>query len=567
MTDTALSRLPLRRRSDEWIVRTLAVLTALMGLVNLVSATFPAMSDRLALLRQVLPLEVRHGSHLTAALAGFALLLLANTLWRRKRAAWLMTTIILFVSAVSHLLKGLDYEEAGLALLLANILVAGRHYFHADSDRPSVRSGLLVLLVAVAFTLVYGTTGFYLLDRHFKVSYDFPAAVRQTFVMFTQFYDPGLEPLTGFGRFFGDSIYMVAAGTLAYSLLMLVRPVLLRGSASPRDCSRANEIVQRFGRTSLARFTLLPDKAYFFSPGGTMFAFVHKGRVALVLGDPIGPEPDLAEALKAFKDHCSRNDWLPAFYQVQPDYLDLYRSIGLDALMIGQEAIVDLSAFTLEGKAGKEFRTTLNKMDRLGHRAEMHLPPLSDELIQNLRDVSNEWLTSMHGTELKFSVGGFDDDYIRSSPVMTISAPDGTISAFANVVAEYRRNELTADLMRRRHQIENGTMDFLFISLLNWAREQGAASFSLGLSALSGLDSAADNLSTERALKFIYENVNRFYNFKGLHAFKEKFHPQWQPRYLVHPGFSSLPAVGTALVRAHTGDDTLLAYFFSASSR
>ena len=266
-TQTVSTHLPIHRRSDDWIVRLIAILTAVMGAVNLVSATFPALMDRLAILRKILPFEVRQGSHLTAALAGFALLILAGTLQRRKRVAWLVTIIFLLISAVSHLLKGLDYEEASLASLLIIILIANRHHFHANSDMPSVRSGLLVLFVAILFTLVYGVTGFYLLDRHFKISYDFLGAVRQTFVMFTQFYDPGLEPLTGFGHFFGDSIYMVAAGTISYSLVMLLSPVLVHEPTSSQQRSQAKEIVERWGNSSIARFTLFPDKSYFFSPG------------------------------------------------------------------------------------------------------------------------------------------------------------------------------------------------------------------------------------------------------------------------------------------------------------
>jgi len=551
---------------ERWSVPLLAFLTALMGMVNFLSGIIPSMPARIALIEQFSPLEVRRGSHLTSVLAGFALIVLSVNLGRRKHIAWLMTTFILLISCASHLLKGLDYEEASLALLLAAILFANRHQYHARSDTPSIRSGLMVLLIAILFTLVYGTTGFYLLDRHFKVSYDFMSAIRQTFVMFTQFYDPGLQPMTGFGRFFGDSIYVVAAGTLAYSLVMLVRPVLVRDPASPQQRARATEIVQSHGCTSLARFILLPDKTYFFSPGGTVLAFVNKGRVALVLGDPIGPVDDLSAALDAFKKHCAKNDWLPAFYLVQPDHLELYKANGYKTLMIGQEAIVDLDKFCLDGKGGKEFRTTLNKMERLGHRAEMHLPPLQTDLLQQLRVISDEWLTNMHGRELQFATGWFYDDYIRNSPVMTITTPAGTISAFANVINAYQRSEFAVDLMRRGARVENGTMDFIFITLLRWAKEQGASTFSMGLSALSGLDEQAENLSTERALNYIYENINQFYNFKGLHAFKEKFHPQWQPRYLVFPGLPRLPLVGTALVRANTGDNFLWQYFLPSRS-
>jgi phosphatidylglycerol lysyltransferase len=117
------------------------------------------------------------------------------------------------------------------------------------------------------------------------------------------------------------------------------------------------------------------------------------------------------------------------------------------------------------------------------------------------------------------------------------------VSAFANIVPEYQRNEITIDLMRHRPQAEAGTMDFLFISLLEWAKTQGYETVSLGLSPLSGVGQSQDDPNVERALHYIYKNVNQFYNFKGLHAFKEKFHPCWQPRYLVYHNPASLPAL------------------------
>jgi phosphatidylglycerol lysyltransferase len=100
-------------------------------------------------------------------------------------------------------------------------------------------------------------------------------------------------------------------------------------------------------------------------------------------------------------------------------------------------------------------------------------------------------------------------------------------------------------------------MDFLFVSLLTWAKEQKYSTFNLGLSALSGVGEHADAAPIERALLYIYKNVNRFYNFRGLHAFKEKFHPIWSPRYLIYPSPASLPTVSVALIRAQYGSDML----------
>lgn len=549
-----------RARREVWSVRAAAWLTAGMGVINLLSAATPPLAHRLAVAARFFPLEVRHGGHLTAALAGFALLLLAGNLWRRKRVAWVLTLMALSVSIVSHLLKGLDYEEALLAAGLAVWLAFLGPHFHAHSDRPSVRQGLGVLAGALGFTLLYGVTGFYLLDRHFSVNFGLGAALRQTVVMFTQFYDPGPYPITGFGRYFADSIYTVGATTLGYALVLLVRPVLIRAPATPDEQARAQALVEAHGRSSLARFTLFEDKSYSFSPGGSLVAFAVKGRIALALGDPIGPDEDAAAALAHFQATCARNDWQPAFFQATPDYLPHYQAAGFSALCVGHEAIVDLATFTLEGKAGKTLRTPINRLTRLGYRAEVHEPPLSDELLSELRAVSDEWLTMMHGTEKRFALGWFDDDYLRNAPVLAVHGPDGGIMAFANLVPEYQLNELTIDLMRRRRETESGTMDFLFVSLFQWAKARGYATFNLGLSPLAGVGEKADDPMAERAIHYIYEHLNQFYNFKGLHAFKEKFHPDWSPRYLVYPGPASLPAVALAVIRADSGDN-LWAYF------
>ncbi len=543
-----------------WGVRMAAVLTGLMGAVNVLSAVTPALASRLVVLESISPLEVRHGSRLATALAGFALLLLAGNLWRRKRVAWFVSVAVLSLSAATHLVKGLDYEEAVLALLLLILLVLLRSSFHAFSDPPSVRHGLQVLASAVVFTLAYGVVGFYLLDRHFSVSFDWLPALRQTLIMFTQFYDPGLQPLTRFGRYFADSIYAVGAITLSYALLMLVRPVLIHRPASAAERARAQAVVAAHGNSSLARFVLFDDKSYYFSPGGSVVAYAARGRVAVALGDPVGPPDDVAATIRGFNDRCARNDWRPAFYQTRPEYLEYYKAAGLEALCIGHEGIVDLATFSLEGGANKPVRTSVNRMNRLGHKAEMCEPPLPPGLLHELRDISDEWLTMMKGTEKRFSVGWFDDEYMRQGRVMVVRAPAGYVTAFANVVPEYARSEVAIDLMRRRQDVENGTMEFLFVSLFEWAKAHGYATFNLGLSALSGVGEHFDDPAVERALHYVYEHIDRFYNFKGLHEFKEKFHPCWSPRYLMYPGATALPAVIAALVRADSGDGVLWQY-------
>jgi phosphatidylglycerol lysyltransferase len=544
--------------TETWGVRFTAVLVALMGLINVLSAVTPSLASRAAILEKFSPLEVRHGGHLTAALAGFALLVLASHLARRKRVAWLITLGVLGISMVSHLLKGLDYEEALLAGGLIVLLWRMRAHFHARSDRYSIGQGLWALAGALLFTIIYGVTGLFLLDRHYSVNFGFWDALRQTVVMFTEFYDPGLVPVTHFGRFFADSIYSVGAATLAYAGFMLLRPVFVRNQATEDEREQARIIVENFGHSSLARFLLLDDKRYFFTPGGSVIGYALVGRTAVALGDPVGPVDDRLPCIKAFSTLCQHNDWLPVFYQTLPETLEQYQSAGFDALRIGNEGIVNLETFTLEGKAGKPLRTPVHKLVNAGYKFVVHLPPIADELLEELRTISDEWLTLMHGSEKKFSLGWFDDDYIRNSPVGTVYTPDGWISAFANIVTEYQANEVTIDLMRHRRGIENGVMEFLFVSLFQWAGKQGCHGFNLGLSALSGVGDQAGDPVIERVMHWVYEHVNQFYNFKGLHTFKEKFRPEWSPRYLIYSGTANLTQAWLAVVQANSGGSNIL---------
>lgn len=545
---------------DVWSIRIAALLTAFMGVVNILSAATPSLVSRLAIIELYLPLAVRHGTHLAAALAGFALVVLARGLARRKHTAWVLTIAVLITSIVAHLVKGFDVEEAFLATLLLIWLIRLRSHFQARSDPPSMRQGVLAVVLAFAFTLTYGVIGFYLLDRHFSQRFAFLPAVRQTLAMFIEFYNPGLEPTTGFGRYFASSIYAVGGVTLGYALLSLLKPVFIRQAASPAERERAQRIIEAHGRSTMARMLLFADKAYFFSPGGSVIGYAVRGRMAVALGDPIGPAADNPAAILAFKEFCQRNDWQCAFYQTLPDHIEAYDAAGFDTLCIGHEGIVHLSEFNLSGKSNKSIRSAINRLAKLGYRAEVHQPPLSDHLLHELQAVSDAWLQMVHGNEKRFSLGWFDEDYIRQSPVIAIHAPDGTITAFANIIPEYQRNESSIDLMRRRPETEPGTMDMLFTSLFQWALAQGYETFNLGLSPLAGVGDSSSDPMIERAIHFIYEHVNQFYNFKGLHDFKEKFHPEWSPRYLAYPGPASLLAVEFAITRASSGDFFVVDY-------
>jgi phosphatidylglycerol lysyltransferase len=537
------------------------ILTGLVGVVNLLSAVTPNLHARGHWLKQFLPFEITASGHVFAALTGFILLTLSTNLLRRKRVAWLLTVGLLIISIISHLLKGLDYEESLLSAVLLMQLLLMRHVFTARSDPPSIAQGIKVLISALLFTLAYGTVGFYLLDGKFSENFNWRDAVFQTLAMFFTADNAGLQPKTRFGEFFANSIYVIAGSTFTYALLMLLKPVFIHIPANNTERQRAREIVEHHGCSSLAAFTLLSDKSYFFSPSGkSVIAYVPKGRGAIALGDPIGPIEDRKEAIVSFQQFCQRNDWYPAFYQTLPNHLDLYNLLGFKVLKIGVEGIVNLRTFSLQGKQGKNLRTPVNRMTKMGYEVKFYNPPIADDLLRRLKPVSDEWLEMVQGSEKQFSLGWFDEAYLRECEIAVVHAPDGEIVAFTNLLPEYQLNEITNDLMRYRRNLENGIMDFLFISMFQRYKERGYDTFNIGLSVLAGVGNTQESRRLEKVLHYLQEHLSRFYNFQGLHAYKEKFHPSWEPRYLVYPSLTALPDVVMALIRADSGD-RLFDYF------
>ncbi len=363
-------------------------------------------------------------------------------------------------------------------------------------------------------------------------------------------------------RYYAESNYLVDAVLLGLVLLMLTRPVLAQHNVINEARAHAWKIVQDYGNTPLARFTLFEDKLYFFNSGGSMVSYVLKGRVAITLGDPIGPSADLCSCIVDFKEFCGKNHWLPVFYQVLPDHLTAYNLAGFDAICIGHDAIVDLATFTLAGSGSKNIRNSFHKMVRLGYKAQVCDPPHPPSLMKELLQVSDEWLSTRGGFEIGFSLGQLDEEYLNTCPIILVRDEEGRAEALANVIFQFQTNEAIIDLMRCRPDSRNGRMDYLFVSVLQWAKERGLATFNLGFSPFSGVGEDSNSTSLERALRRVHEYTNRFLDFRGLHFFKGKFNPIWSPRYVVYPGFASIPLVALGIMRAYKVDQLIRRYLF-----
>jgi len=512
----------------------LAIVTALMGLVNLRSSIAGVLGARAALLARLSPLEVRNGGHLAAALAGFALLLLALGLARHKRVAWTVTLGVLAVAATGHLVKGPDWLEAGLALALALWLVSQRRHFHARSDPPAVRAGLVALVVAAGFTLAYGTVGLWVLDQHFQQPFSLRDALRQTLIMCTEFRDPGLLPVTAYARYFVGSVYAIGALTLGYALAMLLRPVVVRAPASPEQRARAAAVVAAHGTGELTLALRLADKSYWFSPGGTLVAHTVTGRVALALGDPVGPAEDLGAALTGFAAHCARNDWLPVWYAASPRYLPACEQAGWSWRPLGESGALDLRGFAPPAHSGQHLRQAAHRLLHTGHHAALHEPPLSSALLAGMTAAGDAW---QHGPEQRFVSGGLHADELGGAHAVVVTDAAAHLSAFATLRPTADGHGAVVDLWRARSDAAEGTRELLLLTAVEWAAGRGLATLWLGVRPDAGLAPR------------VAGRVDSFARFTAP-GLLDDVPVVWAPRYLVCPGAAALPAAWLAITRS-----------------
>jgi phosphatidylglycerol lysyltransferase len=317
--------------------------------------------------------------------------------------------------------------------------------------------------------------------------------------------------------------------------------------------ARARQIVETYGRSSIAFLTLVGDKNSYFSQQGSLIAYAIHGKVAVALGDPIGPPEDIDQAISGFRSFCAQNGWIAAFCLVGPDYLENYKHAGFNYFLVGYDAVVNLHDFNLDGKARSSYRKRYNRLRKQGYQFVIHQPPLSDALLDKLHQISDRWLKRISGPEKRFFNGWFDPEYIRNNHVATVGTPQGETIAFANLATEYQLNEISVDLVRYVQAYPSGMMDFFFVSLFYWAKEQGYDTFNLGGCELGQASHNPPDPLIERMIYLLLKQLASFYGYKGLYDFKRKFQPTWEGLYLVYPGIVHLPAVGYAIARIDAG--------------
>jgi phosphatidylglycerol lysyltransferase len=507
----------------------LAATTFTVGAILVASGAIPAFVDRFQVLHVAVPLWAVEISHFLTSVAGLFLLFAARGLYHRLDGAWWLALSMTLFSIPVSLVRGLEVVAPSLSVILLIGLIAGRGQF---SRRSSLLSQPLTTGWLIATGCVIAAMVWILFFAFRNVEY-----AHELWWQF-EFDAAGPRALR--------AVLGVAVLGLTLGVSQLLRPAAARPSGpTTEEIERARRIAMGQPHPE-AILALMGDKNFIFSESGLCFLmFGTRGRTWAAIGDPIGEPTEWSELVWRFIELADSHGSRAAFYQIPASSLPLYLDAGLKILKLGEEARIVLPSFTLEGSERANLRYALKRGERDRLQFEIIPPEQVASVLDELEPVSNAWLSKYTGGGEKcFSVAAFRRDFLLSQPVALVRE-NAKVVAFATVMTTDLRNEVTIGLMRHQPDATSRyAMEYLFIHLIQCFREQGYHSLSLGMVPLSGLH--AHRLAPQwhrlapqwhRLARVIWSFGRRFYNFQGLRAFKEKFDPVWEPRYLAASGW------------------------------
>lgn len=525
------------------------VLIFLLGMVNIFSVLTPPLANRVRVLRAYIPGDSIHASNLLVIFLGLVLLVTATFLFRGLKSAWIVALSVSVLSAFGHMSKALDYEEATLALLTSLILIITARQYRVKSNRHLVNIGVVTAVATLLVVLVFGTVGFYFLNvRHFGMEFTLLRSLRASFHGFLLLEEDGLHPVTRFGREFLSAIRVLGVGAWAFLFYTIIRPYLPVGKQTNAALEKAHFYLSQYGSSAMDHFKVADDKLLFVSEDNQGFiAYRVANSFAIVLEEPVCAEETKMPLLQEFEAQCRKMGLRPAFYRVDEQSMYYFEHLRKKKLLIGQEGIMDMTTFTLSGKDKKSMRNGLNSLAAKGYVTTMYHAPLSLELVQELKEVSDEWLEQYEVKEMTFSQGLFDAEEIMLQDVITVKDANGQIAAFLNIIPDYAPGECTYDLIRKRTDAPGGCMDALIIALIQDAKDKGLQYLNLGLVPMSGIEQPQN--AAEQVVKFAYEKIRAFRHYHGLREFKEKYATEWANKYLVYEHDFDLIQLPAALTK------------------
>ncbi len=496
----------------------LTMLVFVSGIVLLLSASAPGVLSRLKIAQEFLSLPIMNVSHQLTVAAGFILLGLCRGIEYKVKRTYKIAIAVLISAALFSVFKGFDYEEAIFLVIVTLLLVASKKQFYRESYVLTWGKVLVDLAVVMIITMMYVIIGYLNLP---SAKIHIPAALRDYII--TDYRD----------LFYSAIIGILIALVILFVGYMIRRPKMMGMESSIHQVEKIKNHLERYQGTELSHLIFLHDKYVYWNIDQTvLFSYQKYADKIVVLGNPIGEEADFSSAIEEFLQTADLYGFTPVFYEINDTILPSLHEHGFNFLKLGEEAFVKLDSFTFTGKKMKGCRAVKNKFEREQFSVDLLSPPYSSEIMIELEEVSTKWLQGR--AEKGFSLGFFDKDYLNTSKIAVLRDEDSIIG-FASIMPMYDNNErISVDLMRFKPDAPSGTMDFIFLSLFEWAKGEGYRIFNIGMSPLSNVGQSRYSFLSEKIAAQIFLHGHYFYHFKGLKNFKDKYADFWESKYVAY---------------------------------
>jgi lysyl-tRNA synthetase, class II len=554
-TRARVTRAPDRRHQRTWVPITTGWLCLLIGLADVISVAIPSLHlhHRLNRITPFVPGTMTNVTSTATVIIGLLLLMLSHGLRRRKRRAWEATTVLLAFSAVIHLWHGYRIQGVAAVAVLAVLLYFRGEFYAVGDPRTRWRAagvfvGLVIADVAIGLTYM-------LLARH--LAEDYSLWQRTVHVVY------GLVGVSGPVHFVPDAradLFNLLTSTLGVFTLVVtaylfLRPARSADRASEADGRRIRDLLSRYGdRDSLGYFALRSDKNVIWSPSGkSCIGYRVVSGAMLASGDPIGDPEAWPGAIHAFLDEAARHAWVPAVMGCGELGAEIWCREGeLTALELGDEAIVEVADFSLHGRAMRNVRQMVARVDRQGYVADIRrVADIDRGEIDRIVARAGSWRGSP--TERGFSmalgrVGGAEDGQC----VVATATENGVLRGVLHFVP-WGSDGLSLDLMRRDRSAQPGVNDFLIVETIKAAHALGVKRISLNFAVFRAALERGERIGAGPVLRLwrrFLIFISRWFQIESLYKFNAKFCPVWEPRFCVFPGPGDAVRVGVAALEA-----------------
>jgi lysyl-tRNA synthetase class 2 len=537
--------MPGTRTRPAWVPPLAAALAAIVGLVNLASALTPNISWRGHLLLGLEPVEAIPVFHALTVPAGVALCVAALYLGWRRRRAWRAALGLVLVLGALNLLKGLDVEEALACWALAGLLWWGRGAFTVAHDPVTLRSVLWRVPLLIAGAVLLAAAAAIAGDAHVGAG----ALGREIGDLLL--WQPGPVHFREALEWVPASVGIVSAGVALACAYIVFRPLAAPRALPDRGArGLARQLVRAHGVDTLSFFKLREDKHYLFSADRRAFVgYRVEAGVMLLSGDPVGPEDAIGDLVREVLAFAEVRGLKVGGVGASEAMAARWEDAGLRTIYLGDEALVDTGAFSLEGRPIRKVRQSVTRLQKAGYVAEAHrlsaLPPAElaeiEGLVERGRDGQPERGFSMAMDHMR---GAHQEETF----VVCARDGEGRLRGVLHFVPCYRRPTMSLSFMRRERDTPNGLTEFLVVRAIELFREQGIEQLSLNFAPFARWLHSPERLH-EHVLGRLIARFNRFFQIESLYRWGAKFFPRWEPRYLVFQGLA-LPRTGLAAMWA-----------------